>query len=292
MPSLKVIQVKKQLIDELMEMMKKYDVVAAADLRGVKSIQIQEIRKKLRDKLSIRAVKNTIVKMAAEKMETEKSNISKFSSLLIGPFTLIFTNLNPYHLIILLDKNKVRVSAKVGDIAADDITIPAGNTGMPPGPLISEFNEVGVRTKIEEGSIWIAKDIQVAKKGDTINAKLASVLSRLGIKPVEAGLSLIAAYDNGSVWGAEDLEFDLDKFKGEMTEALAQALNLAIKANYLTKETAIPMLDKAYRQAFWLGVQAEYPSPEILSETVRRASSIATNISNKLPGSDKKSAPN
>lgn len=288
MPSLKAIQIKKELMDELMSLMKEYGVIAAADLRNVKSIQIQEIRKKLRDELFIKAIKSTIVKMTAEKMESERNNIAKFSSLLNGPFTLIFTNLNPYKLIILLNKNKVRVAAKEGDIAVDDITIPAGNTGMPPGPLISEFNEVGIQTRIEEGSIWIAGDALVAKKDEVITVKLASVLSRLGIKPVEAGLSLMAAYDNGSVLGAEDLEFDMNGFKSEVTEALNQAMNLAIYSNYLVKETAVPLLGKAFRQAFWLAVEAEYPSLEAIPETVRRASSIATSIFNKLSAMEKK----
>ena len=43
MPSLKVLEMKKQLLNEITELMRKHEVVAATDLRKVKSIQIQEI---------------------------------------------------------------------------------------------------------------------------------------------------------------------------------------------------------------------------------------------------------
>jgi large subunit ribosomal protein L10 len=283
MPSLKVLETKKQTMNELMELIKSHEVVAAADLRKVKSFQIQEIRKKLRNKMQIKTVKTSIVKMAAEKLNQEKKNIVEFSSLLTGPFSLIFTNMNPYNLIMLLSKNKVKVPAKEGDVATDDITVPAGNTGLPPGPLISEFNEVGVQTRIEEGSILIAKDTVVANKGETVSGKLAQVLSRLGIKPMEAGLSLMAAYEDGMVMNADELTLDLDQFKGSIIDALKQSMNLAIYSNYLTKETAVPILSKAYSQAYWLAVQAEYPSLETIPDTLRRAYSIASNISSKLP---------
>ena len=288
-PSIKALEMKKQLLDEVIEMIRKYEVVVASDLRKVKSIQIQEIRKKLRDQLFIRVIKSNIVRIAVKKLDSEKKNIAKFSSLLTGSFALIFTDLNPYKLILLLDKNKVKVAAREGDIATDVIIVPAGNTALPPGPLISEFNEVGIQTKIEEGSIWIARDVVVAEKGDAISAKLASVLSRLGIKPVEAGLSLIAAYDNGSVMSMDELKFDLNEVRKNLTDALSQAFNLAVDSNYSTKDTIIPILNKAYKQAFWVAVQSEYPLPDALSRAVLQAHSIATNISKKLPTIDEDS---
>ena len=114
-----------------------------------------------------------------------------------GSKVLIFTQLNPFELILFLNKNKVRVPAKGGDMATGEIMIPAGNTGLQPGPVISEFNEAKVQTRIEGGSIFIAKDTIVARKGDIISTKTASLLSKLGMKPMEAGLALSYAYDNG-----------------------------------------------------------------------------------------------
>ena len=41
---------------------------------------------------------------------------------------LMFTNINAFKLNLILNENKVFLSAKGGDIATKDITIPAGNT--------------------------------------------------------------------------------------------------------------------------------------------------------------------
>ncbi len=219
---------KKEIFSDLIELLKKYSVIAVADLQKVRSSQIQEIRKKLRGKADLIVAKNTILRKASESIAGEKQNVDKFADGLTGSKVLIFTQMNPFELIIFLNKNKVRVPAKGGDIATGDILIPAGNTGLQPGPVISEFNEAKVQTRIEGGSIFVARDTVVAAKGETISTKTASLLSKLGMKPMEAGLSLSYAYDNGLVLGPEDLNFDLDQMKNDFTSAARLAFGLAV----------------------------------------------------------------
>jgi large subunit ribosomal protein L10 len=86
---------------------------------------------------------------------------------------ILFTDLNPFKLALLLERGKVKTTAKSGDIAAMDVVIPAGNTGQPPGPVISQLNAVGLPTRIESGSVWISKDTLVVRKGEVINERLA-----------------------------------------------------------------------------------------------------------------------
>ncbi len=127
-----------------------------------------------------------------------KEDLKKLEPFLEGSNVLLFTNLNPFKLALLLEKGKVKTTAKSGDIAAMDVVVPQGNTGQPPGPFISQLNGVGLPTRIESGSVWVAKDTLVVRKGEVINERLAGVLSKLGIKAVEAGLSMRAVYDEGS----------------------------------------------------------------------------------------------
>ena len=149
---------KKEIYSDLQDLIKRYSVVAVADLQKVRSSQIQEIRKKLRGKAELIVAKNTILRKAAEQLTDERSNLDKFAEGVSGSKVLIFTQMNPFELILFLNKNKVRVPAKGGDIATSEIMVPAGNTGLQPGPVISEFNEAKVQTRIESGSIFIAKD--------------------------------------------------------------------------------------------------------------------------------------
>jgi large subunit ribosomal protein L10 len=262
---------KREIFDDLTELLNKHPVIAVADLQKVRSSQIQEIRKKLRGKADMIVAKNTILKKVAEKSADEKKNVDKFADSLTGSKVLIFTQMNPFELIIFLNKNKVRVPAKGGDLATSEIVIPAGNTGMQPGPVISEFNEAKVQTRIEGGSIFVAKDTVVARKGDAISVKTASLLSKLGMKPMEAGLSLSYAYDHGLVLGPSDLEFNLDKMKADISSAVRLAFGVALEANIILPETAPMILGKAYRQAIAVSVESGFPTKETTDLIVKRA---------------------
>jgi large subunit ribosomal protein L10 len=292
LPARKVQPWKKEALERMKGVMKMHDVVAAADLRGVRSTQIQEIRKTLRDKATMLVTKNTIFRKASQELEPERKNINKFAESIRGPLVLLFTDMNPFQLILFLNKNKVKVPAKGGDIATSSITIPAGNTGLPPGPIISEFGEVKIPTKIESGSIWVAKDTLVARKGDTIPTKLASVLTRLGMKPMEAGLSIVAAYDKGSILNRDALALDLEDFKKNIAITYMQALILASEAGYLKPETALMIIGKAWRQAHSLAVKSEYVTPDTVNEILRTAYTEMTTLTNRVSAISKETAPN
>jgi len=262
---------KKEIYEDLTELLKEYSVIAVADLQKVRSSQIQEIRKKLRGKADLMVAKNTILRKASEKIAGEKKGIDKFANSLTGSKVLIFTQMNPFELIIFLNKNKVRVQAKGGDVATSDIMIPGGNTGIQPGPVISEFNEAKVKTRIEGGSIFVAEDTVVVEKGDVIPVKTASLLSKLGMKPMEAGLALSYAFDNGSVLGPNDLAFDLDQMKSDFSSAARMALGVAVEANIMLPETAPIIISKAYRQAVAVSVESGFFTKQTADFIIQKA---------------------
>ena len=71
---------------------------------------------------------------------------------------LLFTDMSPFRLNMFLSQNKVMLAARGGDIASIDVEIEARNTGIAPGPMLTEFKEAGIPTRIDQGTIWIAKD--------------------------------------------------------------------------------------------------------------------------------------
>jgi large subunit ribosomal protein L10 len=273
---------KKEIFSNLQTLLREYSVVAVADLQKVRSSQIQEIRKKLRGKAELVVAKNTILQKASEELASEKANVDKFANSLSGSKVLIFTQMNPFELIVFLNKNKVRVPAKGGDVATGEIMIPAGNTGLQPGPVISEFNEAKVQTRIEGGSIFVAKDTVVAEKGDVLSTKTASLLSKLGMKPMEAGLTLSYAYDNGLVIGPNDLAFDLDQMRSQFSTAARLAFGLAVEANIMLPETAPVILGKAYRQAVAVSVEAGFFTKESTPKIIQKAYSNMNALSQAI----------
>ena len=79
------------------------------------------------------------------------AGIDRLSEQLEGQNALMFTNINPFKLNSVLSQNKVFLAAKGGDIASKEIIIPAGNTSITPGSVLSEFKEANVATKIDQG---------------------------------------------------------------------------------------------------------------------------------------------
>ena len=273
---------KQEIFSNLTELLQKYPVVAVADLQKVRSSQIQEIRKKLRGKAELIVAKNTILRKASEKLAPEKENVDKFADALTGSKVLIFTQMNPFELIIFLNKNKVRVPAKGGDVATSDIMVPAGNTGLQPGPVISEFNEAKVQTRIEGGSIFIARDIVVVQKGELIPIKTASLLSKLGMKPMEAGLTLAHAYDHGLLLSPTELAFDLDKMESDFAGAVSLAFNVAVEANIILPATANAIISKAVRQATAVSIEAGFLTKDTTQFIIQRALATVNALSSAI----------
>lgn len=139
MPSQQILQEKVKEVDEIAQLINKHKVLAIASLKKVRAAQLQEFKKNLADKVFMRVIKSTLMKMAIEKCR-DKPDLKILEEHLQGSNIYIFTDLNPFKLALALEKGKVKTTAKSGDIAAFDVVVPAGNTGQPPGPVISQLN--------------------------------------------------------------------------------------------------------------------------------------------------------
>jgi large subunit ribosomal protein L10 len=173
------------------------------------------------------------------------------------------------------------LAAKGGDIASKDIVVPAGNTGIAPGPVLSEFKVANVATKIDQGTIWVAKDTVVARPGDVISVPLASLLSKLNVKPIEAGIAVNFAVAEGLIFKEQDLRISLEEYRTELVRSFQQALALATEAGYLTAETVKPMLAKAQQQARSVAAEAGYVTPETADFVLPRAKAKAQAVASK-----------
>jgi len=282
LPSQLVLQEKAAEVEEISKLLKRYKVVGVASLQKVRASQLQELKKKLAKEAHMRVAKNTLIKRAIENVK-EKPELKKLEKYLTGPNIFLFTDMNPFKLASLLEKGKVRMIAKAGDIASFDIIVPAGNTGQPPGPIISQLNAVGLPTRIESGSVWITKDTLVARKGDVISERLASVLSKLGIKAVEAGLTLKVVYDDGLIIEGEQLKINVEETKKQLENAHAEAFKLSLGVAYPTKENIQVLLQIAYQEAYALSLGAAIPTKETIEDLIRKAYMEMLSLSMRIP---------
>lgn len=272
---------KRLMYQEMMKFPKEYRALAISNLNKVRASQLMQLRKKFRGDIKLRAVKNKVVLRAFEKIG-DVPRLPEFSNRLEGQCLLLFTNTNPFRLNLLFDKSKIFLPAKGGDIAPTEIIIYAGNTGITPGPVLSEFKEANVPTKIDQGSIWVVKDTRVARPGDQISQKLASLLSKLGVKPIEAGISVTCALADGLLFTEQDLRIDLDTFVKDVAKGAFDGLNLAIVCGYLTPETVGPLILQAGHEALNLSVSVGYITDETVKSILSSAHTQSLSVSNIL----------
>jgi large subunit ribosomal protein L10 len=274
---------KVESVERVAELAKKYPVLAVTQLSKVRASQLMAVRKALRGHAEVFVVKNKLAVRGLQKAGIK--NADQLLSRLTGQNALIFSTYDPFKLFLTLDRNKVYLPARAGDSAPEDIIVPAGNTSLPAGPVLSEFREAGVPTKIEGGSIWVNKDSVAAKKGSLITPKLASLFSKLNIKPIRAGMTIALAYENGLIYAGDLVAIDLEQYRQSLLEGWTSSRGLAIVIGYVTKETAPDILARAYREAMSLAVEAGFltkeTAPMILGKAEAEAAALTAKAKEK-----------
>src|SRR3989304_2441561 len=254
---------------EMLNKLAKYNmdniVIAVSKIRKVRASQMMLLRKNFRKELSVIVVKNKIAKIG---LKSSNNDMEKFIDQLTDQNALIFTNMNPFKLQLMLDKNKIILPARSGDIATEDIIIPAGNTGIPPGPVLSEFKELKVATKIDAGNISVNEDTVVLRNGEQVSPKLPGMCARLSIKPIKAGLSLSSAYTNGLIFTGQNLHIDLDEYRRKINEVHGNGLRLGVNSLYYSEETTPLILGKALLNAKSLSITSAYLSADTIRDVI------------------------
>ena len=272
---------KRKIIDELIEIMGSHKTIALVDISGLRALQFQRLRSSLRGRVQIKVAKNSLIRKAIEELKEKRGiDLSQLKDLLTGQLAVLASNLSPFEVYALLEKNKVPAKARPGDIAIKDVVIPAGNTGIPAGPALSLFKKFKIPVKVEEGSIHVTKDTVVVKAGEAIPAEIAELLGKLGIEPMEAGLSIKVAFYEGRLFKVEDLKIDVEAYKKRITDAFTNALSLAVNAIFMTRESAPYIISKAFMEAMNLAVNACYPTRETIGYIIMKAHAQAVALSN------------
>jgi large subunit ribosomal protein L10 len=111
---------------------------------------------------------------------------------------------------------------------------------------------------------------------------MASVLSKLGLKPMEAGLTLSTAYDNGTILKSGDLVLDISAYRNDVFQAVNNAFSLSMDAGYVTPENAPRILGKGMREALAIAVEAGFLESGTIEPVLRRAVMNAKVLNQKI----------
>ncbi|KQC04807.1 MAG: acidic ribosomal protein P0 [Methanoculleus sp. SDB] len=245
-----------------------YALVGLVDLYGIPAKQIQQMRRDIRGTAVLKMTRNTLIEHAFSEMGGE---IEPVSSYLDGQSALIYTNENPFRLFKRLEQTKTKMVAKPGDVAPEDVVISKGPTSFKPGPIVGELQQAGIPAAIEGGKVKIRETKTVVKKGETISKKMADVLAKLDIRPIDVGLNLQVAFYDGSMYEPSMLAIDESLYYANVVLAAQQAFNLSVNAAIPTAQTIVPIIGKAAMEARNLAVEASIYEKDVVDLIIARA---------------------
>lgn len=286
-------QYKLDEIDLLVELFNKYKNIGVIEVGHIHDQQIQATRKILREKAIIRMSKKSLQTRAIEEFQkkSKKENLEQLANNIPGQSSLLFTNMNIFELKKILLENEWMVPAKPNEITSVDIWVPAGDTGLPTGQVISELNmTLRLPTRIQNDTIWIREDTRTHKAGELVDVKQAAVLKKLGIRPIESLIKIHFAWCDGEIYPEEVLYMDMGKLQQDIASCYFTAQKLAFELGVIDDETIEPLIQKANREA--LGILFELPifDEDMLEEYIKKAA-LNANIVNSMAFGKGKSAP-
>ncbi|MBU1974898.1 MAG: 50S ribosomal protein L10 [Nanoarchaeota archaeon] len=271
-----VAESKKDTVKYFVDMLDKYDVIAAVNMENLPARQLQVMKETLRDKVVIKMTKRRLLDIAIK--QSKKKDIQEITKHLKGMPALLFSKDDPFTLYNTIKKSKSKAPIKGGQTTPNDIIVPAGKTNFSPGPIIGELGAFRIKSGIEDGKVAIKSDCLVAKEGDVVNTKLAAILTRLGIQPMEVGLDITAVYENGNILQKDVLNIDEEEYMNNLIKAHVDSLALAIEIGYITPETAELLISKAEKEALTLATEANILTDATVGNILAKAESHASEL--------------
>lgn len=261
---------KKEEVEDIKKLITSHSSLGIVGVHGIPSNQLQLMRKSLRGIADLKMCRNSLLDRAFNESSPDIKQMNKYID---KQTALLFTNENPFKLFKILEKGKTAAPIKAGTASPKDITIEKGPTSFPPGPIVGELTGAGIPAGIEGGKVVIRQTKTVAKKGDVVDAKLASILSRLEIYPMELGLELRAVFEKGMIFESKILSVDETVYSNNLTLAVQRAFNLSVNSAYPAKATINTLIAKAASQSRNLALNAEIIIPEIIDVLLAKANS-------------------
>lgn len=269
---------KQSEVARLEQLAKKYPVVAVADLSGFPANLHGALKVKLAGKAVLTVSKRKVIQRALQNAGVDDS-ITKD---LKGSTAVLFSQINPFELYALVKQSSGKVAAKEGQIAPEDLIIPAGDTGLPPGPALSDLKGAGLNVRVQGATIAVMEDKVVTKKGEAITAPVVNVLGKFGIKPIKLRLNVTNVLEGKELFAASTLDIDEEAVFAQFMKAEQQAFNLAVNASIFTEKSTPVIITKAFREAKQVALDSNFLTEvtvgEILAKAERAAAEIKSHV--------------
>lgn len=260
-------KIKQKESENLSKTISKYKTIALVDMETFPSSSFEEIKKVFRGSVEFVYTKKVIIYNALKSANKELAE----TLMSIRMPALALSNEDPFDIANIVMENKTYCRIKAGDTAPDDIVLPAGPTPFQPGPMLSQFSSIGVKTKNEGGKISIISDTTVVKRGEKVPEKIATILSSMDITPKELLLSITIASNGGIMFGRSVLYKSRGEYISEISAAFQRSLSLSISRSILNKYSIKPVIKKIYIGVKFLSVNRNIVSKATIKDIIAKA---------------------
>ncbi len=248
-PKAKANVAKKTEVAKLEKLFQDYPVIGIINAENLPSKQLQQVKSQIKSGVFVVMSKKRLIKIALDGLKGKVKGLEDMKAHLRGMPMLVFTKDNPFKLYRLLASRTTSAAAKPGQTAPNDLVIEAGPTPFPPGPIIGELGKAGLKTAIEDGKVVVKAAKVVVKEGGIITASQAELLAKFGLEPMQIGLNLVAAFEDGLIYDKSVLAVDQKEYISNIHRISVEAMALAIAIGYVNSDTIVPMVRKAYLDA-------------------------------------------
>jgi large subunit ribosomal protein LP0 len=188
-------------------------------------------------------------------------NVDKIIGQLKLNTNLIFTNGDLGEIKAVIDTHVRPSPAKAGMIAPDDVTIPAGPTGLDPKQT-AFFQNLNIQTKIVKAQIEIIANKQVITQGEKIDSTQAALLDKLKIYPFAYKMEVKRILQDGSLFDARVLDLSTDIILSKFKNAIRVQAQLSLGAGYATAASAPHSLLNGFKNLVAVAAESGYSFPQ------------------------------
>lgn len=277
----KAMKRKEEIIEKFLKLVREYPTVMLADFSRIPADYFERIRRELSPDVKFFVMKKTLFKKACE--ICDRKGLGELSKKIPQNLVVIFSRRDPFETYRLVTERKVEVFMKPGDLAEEDVVLPAGPTDLAPGPILMDLRAMNVPTKIQGGKIAIAETVTVLKKGESASAQIVDLLKALKIKPLKVGFKVTGAIDGeGLVYSPEVLSITKEEILSLIQLAHFRTLALAIEIGEINRHTVAPLAQRAVRRALALSLGIGWVSDITLPLLIRKAVQAAKLLKEKI----------
>jgi len=275
---------KASFFEKLNKLLDEYNKIFVVGADNVGSHHMQQIRISMRGQGVLLMGKNTMVSKALRSRIASNPALEAIMPYVWGNVGFVFTNGDLTTMRDKLLSNRVAAPAKTGSIAPNDVTVPAGNTGLEPTQT-SFLQALNIPSKIAKGQIEIISDVHLITKGQKVGSSECALLAKLNIKPFSYGLTVVSVYDNGSVFDPALLNMT----DADVVRSFQSAASRVVAVSLFTKHLTLPAVPQAVIKAYAniLSVSVEtgfrFPRSEKFLDYLANPEAFASTIAASKP---------